>query len=222
MPQITLNNRIREKNIWVAASDGDLQRVQYLIEHEGLSPNVPDANTYTPMHAAASYGHTGLLEYLVSKGGDVNVTDEDGDTPLYTVETLEVAKWLVDHGAIVDRVNSEGISPAQHLEEDFPAIARFLSNDNEEQDPNGDLSEYAKEQLTDKMTDQMMSAVEEIMTRAEAGGYNPDEELTELVTKTILNTLEARGNVLSTEEEGGTSAAIDAQRANKKPKTDET
>jgi uncharacterized protein len=43
-------------------------------------------------------------------GGDVNVTDEDGDTPLYTVETLEVAQWLVEHGAIVDRVNAEGIS----------------------------------------------------------------------------------------------------------------
>jgi hypothetical protein len=38
------------------------------------------------------------------------VTDEDGDTPLYTVESLEVAKWLVEQGAIVDRVNSEGIS----------------------------------------------------------------------------------------------------------------
>jgi hypothetical protein len=38
------------------------------------------------------------------------VTDEDGDTPLYTVESLEVAKWLVEHGATVDRMNSEGIS----------------------------------------------------------------------------------------------------------------
>jgi hypothetical protein len=43
------------------------------------------------------------------------VTDEDGDTPLHTVETLEVAKWLVDHGATVDRVNSEGISVSFRL-----------------------------------------------------------------------------------------------------------
>ncbi len=48
--------------------------------------------------------------HVYDVGGDVNVTDEDGDTPLYTVETLEVATWLVEHGAIVDRVNSEGIS----------------------------------------------------------------------------------------------------------------
>jgi uncharacterized protein len=77
-------------------------------------------------HAAASYGHIELLEYLVSKGrflhkisiisltleigGDVNVADEDGDTPIYTAESLEVAKWLIDHGAIVDRANAEGMS----------------------------------------------------------------------------------------------------------------
>lgn len=40
----------------------------------------------------------------------MNVIDEDGDTPLYTVEMIEVAKWLVEHGAIVDRVNAEGLS----------------------------------------------------------------------------------------------------------------
>ena len=32
-------------------------------------------------HAAASYGHTHILEYLITVGGNVNVTDEDNDTP---------------------------------------------------------------------------------------------------------------------------------------------
>lgn len=50
-----------------------------------------------------------LLDEMVA-GGDVNITDDDGDTPLYTVENVETAKWLIDHGAIVDRRNSEGIS----------------------------------------------------------------------------------------------------------------
>lgn len=110
------------------------------------------------------------------------------------------------------------------MQEDFPEIARFLSGDKGEEEaiPTGDLSEYAKEQLTDQMTNQMMDAVAEIMARAEAGGYNPDEELAELVTKTFLNTLEARDNVLSTEEEAGTSTAVETEGANKKQKTDET
>jgi hypothetical protein len=40
----------------------------------------------------------------------VNITDNDGDTPLYTVENLETARFLVQHGAVVARQNIEGIS----------------------------------------------------------------------------------------------------------------
>jgi len=43
-------------------------------------------------------------------GGDVNITDEDNESPLFTVESVAVARWLVDHGAHVDIKNSEGIS----------------------------------------------------------------------------------------------------------------
>jgi hypothetical protein len=44
------------------------------------------------------------------KGGDVNIADSDGDTPLYTVENLETARFLVQHGAVVARHNIEGTS----------------------------------------------------------------------------------------------------------------
>ena len=37
----------------------------------------------TPLLLAVSQGHTGLIELLVSKGADVNVEDEDGDTCLH-------------------------------------------------------------------------------------------------------------------------------------------
>lgn len=33
-------------------------------------------------HAAAAYGHNDMLTYLVGLGGNVNITDSDGDTPL--------------------------------------------------------------------------------------------------------------------------------------------
>ena len=45
-----------------------------------------------------------------SAGGDANVTDEDGDTPLYVVENVETARFLVERGAIVARQNHEGLS----------------------------------------------------------------------------------------------------------------
>jgi len=86
------------------------------------------------MHAAASYAQLDVLAYLVqqgntrirarshpltivSLGGDVNITDEDGDTPLYTVENIDTARWLIDHGAVIDRRNGAGVpvsAPCQH------------------------------------------------------------------------------------------------------------
>ena len=112
-------------NIWIAASDGDFARVSELIE-SGISPNAFDDNTYTPLHAAASYGHIDILEFLVLHGGDVNIADEDGDTPLYVVESIDTAKWLVQHGATIERANSEGLSPIEALEDDWPLVAEFL------------------------------------------------------------------------------------------------
>lgn len=43
----------------------------------------------------------------------MDVTDEDGDTPLYTVENVDTAQWLVEHGATVHQQNSEGVSVSQ-------------------------------------------------------------------------------------------------------------
>jgi hypothetical protein len=76
-------------------------------------------------HAAASYGHLELLEYLISKGGDINIADEDGETPIFTVESVEVARWLVEHGANVDVQNNEGQSASPNSS----SHSRFLASD---------------------------------------------------------------------------------------------
>jgi hypothetical protein len=61
-------------------------------------------------HAAASYAHLELLDYLISKGGDINHADSDGETPLFTVESVDVAKWMIERGAKYDVKNAEGES----------------------------------------------------------------------------------------------------------------
>jgi uncharacterized protein len=38
------------------------------------------------------------------------VTDEDGDTPLYTIENIETARFLLDHGADPTWRNHEGLT----------------------------------------------------------------------------------------------------------------
>ncbi|WWC90048.1 uncharacterized protein L201_004980 [Kwoniella dendrophila CBS 6074] len=203
------------KNLWVASSDGDLERVQYLIESEGMSPNDKDSNSYTPMHAAASYAHLELLTYLLSKGGNINIPDDDGETPLFVVETLDAAKFLIENGAEVGWKNEEGLSAADQLSEDQPEISEYLysllpeserppsslsqNNDNDDEEgeeidvdeienPDG-ISSLALENFTEEQSNYLMAESEKIMKECHEKGEQPDEKLQELVENIIKNGL---------------------------------
>ncbi|KAG9011094.1 hypothetical protein FRB94_009237 [Tulasnella sp. JGI-2019a] len=187
-----------QKNIWVAAGDGDLERVKELIEEEGLSPNVPDPNTYTPMHAAASYAHIGMIDYLISRGGDVNVTDDDGETPLFVVESIATARHLVENGATPDHRNHEGLTPAENLDEDFPEVATYLrglTSQSEVPLPMASLppapSQFLAERTTEHLSSELVTQVQEIMERSERDGTDPDEELRRVVGDTLLESYQA-------------------------------
>ncbi|KAF8753318.1 Ankyrin repeats (many copies) [Rhizoctonia solani] len=158
------------KNIWLAAGDGDLERVKALIEEQGVSPNAAD-------------DVIGTLPW-----GDVNITDEEGDTPLYTAETVAVAQFLVEHGALVDVTNSEGVSPIETTEEDFPEVATYLRSKtslpprHQEEQTQAQEHEAASEELTAEL----IARTQEIITRAEREGRDPHDELTALVGRTVL------------------------------------
>ena len=107
-----------DENIWVAASDGDLDRVRHLVEVEGISVNVQDEAGYSPLHAAASYGETKVLEYLLPQGGDVTIRDEDGDTPLLVCEQPEVYEMLIAAGSDAGETNTNGHGLMDILMED--------------------------------------------------------------------------------------------------------
>ncbi|RDB25523.1 hypothetical protein Hypma_006508 [Hypsizygus marmoreus] len=217
------------KNIWVAAGDGDLARVRELVEQQSLSPNIPDPFTYTPMHAAASYGQLEVLDYLISRGGDVNVTDGDGDTPLYTVENIETAKFLVEHGATVDRRNVEGISPIEHLTEDFGHVATYLQSLSSPTAPEapGPLqpSQHQQNAASEQLTSELMASVQDIMQRAEAEGRDPDEELRQVVSRTVLEGV-VTGFQMTTDDDDRRGAGGDGSKGvngtpAKRPKTDD-
>lgn len=116
-------------NIWIAASDGNLTYVREQISSGKHTANDADANGYTPMHAAASYGHIELLKYLVSVGGNVNLQDEEGDTPLHSVEDVKTAATLVEElGADWKLKNNEEQTPLAVAEEEdeFPELIAYF------------------------------------------------------------------------------------------------
>ncbi|EWC48386.1 hypothetical protein DRE_02155 [Drechslerella stenobrocha 248] len=117
-------------NIWIAASDGNTAQVLTYLSANPALVNSKDENGYTPIHAAASYGHLDLLRCLVNEhGGDINIRDDDGDTPLFTSESVEVARCLVEElGADWEHQNDIGVTAAEAIEEDdqYPLVVAYL------------------------------------------------------------------------------------------------
>ncbi|CAG8510565.1 3433_t:CDS:2 [Paraglomus occultum] len=101
-----------EKNVWIAAGEGDFDCVKEYIS-SGVSVNAQDAFGYSPLTAAVSYNHIQIVEYLLSQRADINIRDMDGDTPLYAAETVEMAQLLLAHGADPTVKNAEGKTPAE-------------------------------------------------------------------------------------------------------------
>jgi ankyrin repeat protein len=78
--------------------------------------------------AAANLGMMAELAALIS--GDpslVHAKGGDGKRPLHFARTIEIARYLVEHGAEIDaRDDDHGSTPAQHLIGDRPEVAGFL------------------------------------------------------------------------------------------------
>jgi ankyrin repeat protein len=70
--QPLLNNLIR----W-----GQFKPAFWLIEH-GASPNIPDGRGWTAVHQAVSRGNVKCFRALIAAGGDFNLRDREGRTPV--------------------------------------------------------------------------------------------------------------------------------------------
>jgi Ankyrin repeats (3 copies) len=84
----------------------------------GGAKGEPRTSLVVRRHAAASYGHVDILEYLLSQECNVNVEDADGDTPLHFCESQECAELLLVSGAELEHKNAEDQVPIQVAAED--------------------------------------------------------------------------------------------------------
>ncbi|GAA5976696.1 hypothetical protein JCM11641_005664 [Rhodosporidiobolus odoratus] len=191
-------------NIWLAAGEGSLVRVQELVQ-SGTSPNLKDDNSYSALHAAASWNQPDILRYLVQTGGDINLTDDDGDTPLYVVEQVAMAKLVVELGGNPRHLNQEGLTPAAALQEEYPHISLYLRTLTGESNPSSSVdssSSAASQSQTqaqaqpdlDTPTDALMTEVRSIMEAAERGELaenEVDDKLREVVERVVGGQVEA-------------------------------
>lgn len=182
-------------NIWVAAADNEIEVVENHINSGNFSANSKDPNGYTPIHAAASYGHLDLLKLLISKGGDINIQDNEGDTPLHHVEELSVAKFLVEELKADNKLkNGEGQTAADFVEEEgeFPELAQYLRSLDHESSTSvlenlpspgivdGHQIRYTMEPDQGEMDDERRKQLEAIVN-----SENPEAALREMVTAAV-------------------------------------
>ncbi len=80
------------------------------------------------IHAAARLGLMERLQACVSADPDaVHARGGDGQTPLHFAGSIEVAAFLIDHGADIDARDIDHEStPAQHMIDDRQPIVRYL------------------------------------------------------------------------------------------------
>jgi hypothetical protein len=116
-------------NVYLLAADNSPSLLPLLRNNPALASS-QDEHGYSLVHAAASYNHLDLLRALVSEFGvNVNIRDEDGETALFSVETLEAAKCLVEELEADWRVlNADGATARERIEaeEDYPEVVAYI------------------------------------------------------------------------------------------------
>ncbi|KAI0803926.1 hypothetical protein GGR55DRAFT_337925 [Xylaria sp. FL0064] len=116
-------------NPFLLAADNSPALLPLLRENPALAGQ-QDEHGYSLIHAAASYNHLDLLRALVQEFKvDVNLRDEDEETALFVVETVDAARVLVEElGAELMIKGSDGFSARQKIAEegDFPEVAEYL------------------------------------------------------------------------------------------------
>src|ERR1700749_4309002 len=89
-----------QPNTFLLAADNSPQLLPLLRAHPELASGQDD-HGYSLLHAAASYNHLDLLRTLVREFKvNVNLRDEDDETALFVVETVDAAKMLVEERCI--------------------------------------------------------------------------------------------------------------------------
>ena len=118
-----------QQNPLILAADNNPNLLPLLREHPSLA-STQDEHGYSILHAAASYNHLDLLRTVVNElHVDPDIKDEDGETPLFVVETVEAAQVLIDELRADPLVeNDEGMTAEEKIrnEGDFITIAEFL------------------------------------------------------------------------------------------------
>jgi ankyrin repeat protein len=114
---------INAKSRWWAGGFGFLHTAK-----PELAKHAIQRGAVVDVHAAARLGMIDRLRELIAANSElVHARGGDGQTPLHFATTVEIAEYLLDHGADIDARDVDHEStPAQYMTGDRQEIARYL------------------------------------------------------------------------------------------------
>lgn len=196
-------------NLFTLAAENSPRLLSLLRSQPGLASS-QDAHGYSLVHAAASYNHLDLLRTLLSEFHvDVNIRDEDGETALFVVETVEAARLLCEEMQIDPSIrNAEGETAEERIlhEGEYTVIAQYLKlqcaneNTSETIHTNGDtgypaplppnvrmqVGSLEDPQSLGEVADPVLKQrIEELAAREDFQGEESQRQLRELITDAV-------------------------------------
>ncbi|KAK2737179.1 hypothetical protein FQN57_000436 [Myotisia sp. PD_48] len=181
-------------NLFILTADNPQAVLPLLRETPSLAAQ-QDSHGYSLLHAAASYGHPDILRALVQEFHvDVNLTDEDGETCLFVVDSLDMARLLVEElGVDKTILNEEGVDAGEMIGMDgsFPEVAAYLNGTSasNELPPNmkimvNGVSEQSPGEGVD-VDPELKKRIEELVSKENFHSEEGQQELRELVSDAL-------------------------------------
>jgi len=99
------------QEIFRAVMNGDLNKTKALLEEHPEWINATSWGNWTLLHRASQNGHKDIVDFLISKGADLEARTTLGETPLYAAiyqQKEETVKQLIEKGADVFAVRNDG------------------------------------------------------------------------------------------------------------------
>jgi ankyrin repeat protein len=102
--------------IFEACAAGELERVERLLDDDGLAVAAYSDDGWTPLHLAAFFGHTKIAEVLLARGADARARSRNptGNTPLHAALVKNhtmVAGLLLGASGDVNAADAAGWRP---------------------------------------------------------------------------------------------------------------
>jgi ankyrin repeat protein len=103
-----------------AAMDGDINKLNEILQTNPKLVNVPDYDGNTTLHLAAMRGHAEAAHFLLDQGANVNATNNVAMTPLHLAAKegfVDVVKVLLTGKPKLDIRDSRGWTPLTWAEQ---------------------------------------------------------------------------------------------------------